>query len=252
VIRELGIKSIAVPPLGCGNGGLDWSVVGPKIVSAFDQIPEVEVLLFTPAGAPAAAEMSTATVRPQMNPNRAALVDVLHRYAAQSTMAPGLIESQKLLYFLQVAGQPLKLNFTPHYYGPYADNLRHVLNLVEGHFITGFGDGSAPVADAEPLSVLPDAAEEAEKLLAEDPDARDRVQRVLELADGFESAYGLELLATVHWVVNQESLVDDDAVIRKVWDWSPRKARMFTDDHIRIALEVLRGQGWLEKDLVPA
>ena len=241
-----------MPPLGCGNGGLDWRDVEPKIAEAFEQVPDVEVLLFSPAGAPAAAEMTTATQRPAMNTNRAALVEMLHRYASQSLMAPGLIESQKLLYFLQVAGQPLSLNFKQHYYGPYADNLRHVLNLVEGHFISGFGDGSVPIADAEPLAILPGAADEAESVLARDHETRDRIQRVSSLAEGFESAYGLELLATVHWVASHEVVASDDELVQKVWDWSPRKARMFTEDHVRIALETLRGQDWLAQELVPA
>ncbi|HEY3530010.1 MAG TPA: macro domain-containing protein [Nocardioides sp.] len=251
-IRALGISSIAVPPLGCGNGGLDWSDVEPRIVRAFEQAPEVEVLLFAPDGAPAAIEMAKSADRPEMTPGRAALVDLIHRYTLQSFMAPGLIESQKLMYFLQVAGQPLRLNFKQHYYGPYADNLRHVLNVVEGHFISGFGDGSASVANAEPLSVLPEAADQAERTLANDRDTQERIRRVLVLADGFESAYGLELLATVHWVATQEAVGSDDEIVAKVWEWSPRKARMFTEDHVRIALDALRGQGWLAQELVHA
>jgi hypothetical protein len=187
-----------------------------------------------------------------MNPNRAALVEILHRYTGQALMAPGQIEAQKLLYFLQIAGQPLRLNFAKHHYGPYADNLRHVLNLVEGHFITGFGDASARVADAEPLSVMPDAAQEAEQLLATDPGALDRIERVLRLAEGFESAYGLELLATVHFVADSMPDASDDDILKAVWSWSPRKARMFTEEHVRIALETLRDQGWLAKQLVSA
>lgn len=251
-IRTLGISSIAVPPLGCGNGGLDWSEVEPRIVRAFEQVPDVDVLLFAPEGAPAASEMAKSADRPEMTPGRAALVDLMHRYTLQSFMTPGLIESQKLMYFLQVAGQPLRLNFKQHYYGPYADNLRHVLNVVEGHFISGFGDGSASVANAEPLSVLPEAANEAARALANDRDTQERIRRVLVLADGFESAYGLELLATVHWVATQEAIESDDEIVAKVWEWSPRKARMFTEDHVRVALEALRGQGWLTQELVPA
>lgn len=252
VIRELGISSIAVPPLGCGNGGLEWRDVEPRIVRAFNQVPDVDVLLFAPDGAPAASEMVKSADRPEMTPGRAALVDLIHRYTQQSFMAPGLIESQKLMYFLQVAGQPLRLDFKQHHYGPYADNLRHVLNVVEGHFISGFGDGSAPVADAEPLSVLPEAANEAERILARDSETEERIHRVLVLASGFESAYGLELLATVHWVATQEAVSNDAEIVAKVWEWSPRKARMFTDDHVRVALEALRGQGWLAEELVPA
>lgn len=187
-----------------------------------------------------------------MTLGRAALVDLLHRYTFQSFMAPGLIESQKLMYFLQSAGQPLKLDFTPHHYGPYADSLRHVLNVVEGHFIVGFGDGSATVAEAESLTVLPDAADEAERRLADDQQTRERIQRVLTLADGFESAYGLELLATVHWLACQDAVANDEAIHARVREWSSRKARMFTPDHVRVALTALRQHGWLAEQPVTA
>lgn len=245
MIQKLGIRSIAVPPLGCGNGGLAWRDVEPRIVQAFEKIPEVDVLLFAPDGAPAATEMATATERPAMTSGRAALVELVHRYTLQSFMAPGLVESQKLMYFLQVAGEPLRLNFAANRYGPYADNLRHVLNVVEGHFLSGYGDGSATVAEAEPLKVLPGAADEAELTLKNAEATRERIEDVLDLAAGFESAYGLELLATVHWLATRSSVVDDEALARQVWEWSPRKARMFTAEHVQTALETLRSLNWL-------
>lgn len=208
---------------------------------------EAEALVNTvaPDGAPAATEMATATERPAMTSGRAALVELVHRYTLQSFMAPGLVESQKLMYFLQVAGEPLRLNFAANRYGPYADNLRHVLNVVEGHFLSGYGDGSATVAEAEPLKVLPGAADEAELTLKNAEATRERIEDVLDLAAGFESAYGLELLATVHWLATRSSVVDDEALARQVWEWSPRKARMFTAEHVQTALETLRSLNWL-------
>jgi len=245
VIQRLGIESIAVPPLGCGNGGLQWRDVEPRIVSAFAQIPDTEVLLFAPDGAPAASEMTIATTRPEMTRGRAALIEVVDRFTQQSMMAPGLIESQKLMYFLQEAGEPLRLHFAANRYGPYSDNLRHVLSHVEGHFLSGYGDGSATVATAEPLTVLDGAVSEAEAVLANAEDTRTRIDRVFELAAGFESAYGLELLATVHWLASHDPAAADDALTQRVWDWSPRKARMFTADHVRVALDRLREHRWL-------
>lgn len=245
VVKERGIASIAVPPLGCGNGGLDWVDVEPRIVKAFESVPDVAVLLFAPKGPPVAADMMTGTQRPTMTPGRAALVEVLHRYTVQALMAPGLIESQKLMYFLQEAGEPLRLRFAANRYGPYADNLRHVLNIVEGHYISGFGDGSARVADAEALTVLPGATKAAESVLGSADATRERIDRVLDLASGFESAYGLELLATVHWLATREDSVDDRSLMRQVQEWSPRKARMFTANHIQAALSTLRDHDWL-------
>lgn len=248
-VAGLGITSIAVPPLGCGNGGLAWADVRPRIVDAFKVLPDVDVLLFPPGTPPAAAEIHTATPRPTMTPGRAALVEMLSRYTQQASMSPGLIESQKLMYFLQEAGEPLRLQYAANNYGPYADNLRHVLNLVEGHFLSGFGDGSKPVKEAEALEVLPGAPEEAEEVLTEAQDTRIRINRVLELASGFESSYGLELLATVHWLATREEPENDESLIHQVQDWSPRKARMFTPEHIRIALTNLRDLRWLSSSV---
>ncbi len=244
-VRNLGISSIAVPPLGCGNGGLDWADVEPRIVAAFARVPDVRVALFEPAGPPSAAEIKTATARPSMTRGRAALVEMVYRYTVQSLMAPGLIESQKLMYFLQEAGEPLRLQFAANRYGPYADNLRRVLNVIEGHFLTGYGDGSAKVGDAEALAVLPGATTEAEAVLESATETRERMERVLMLAEGFESAYGLELLATVHWLATRNSSADDMDLAERVQDWSPRKARMFTPDHVRFALQTLRENNWL-------
>ena len=248
VVRELGITSIALPPLGCGNGGLNWREVEPLIREAFADAPDVDVLLFPPSGAPAAVAIKPTPMPPTMTPGRAALVALIRQYTDQSWNPPGLIETQKLMYFLQVAGEPLRLHFAANRYGPYADNLRHVLTAVEGHYLSGFGDGSAHVTQAEPLRVMPGAIEEATAVLASHSQTSERIDHVLELATGFESAYGLELLATVHWLADraeQEERRSDDLVVRQVADWSPRKAKMFTDRHIRIALERLRAQSWL-------
>lgn len=247
VIDELKITSVAVPPLGCGNGGLDWPEVEPVIRRALAHSADVDVLLYPPGETPRAAEMTTREDRPGMTPGRAALIALMTGYAARSLESPSLIESQKLMYFLQEAGEPLRLNYVKHHYGPYADNLRHVLRLLEGHYISGFGDGSAPVQEAEPLTILPGAEEAATPVLDVHPETRRRIERVLELADGFETAYGLELLASVHWAAHEDATaaVDPDRAESDVRAWSPRKGRMFTTDHIRTAWTALRDRGWL-------
>jgi O-acetyl-ADP-ribose deacetylase (regulator of RNase III) len=247
VVRELGIKSIAVPPLGCGNGGLDWADVEPRIVAAFDAVPYVKVVLYPPTGAPSAASMPTNEPRPSMTAGRAALIALLDSYSMQSGARTSLIESQKLMYFLQVAGEELSLRYEKAWYGPYADNLRHVLKAVEGHFLQGFGDGSRAVMDAEPIDVLPGAMDDAREFLGNHPDTEKRIGRVLHLASGYETPYGLELLASVHWIFceNPNATTDVGKLIEKVREWTPRKERMFTEKHIRSAWESLRNEGWI-------
>lgn len=246
VVRALDIKSIAIPPLGCGNGGLRWDEVRPRIRQAFANLPDVDVQVYPPAGAPSAEDMVVNSEKPKISTGRAALIEVLDRYGRQALDVPSLIETQKLMYFLQLAGEPLRLNFEPKQYGPYADALRHVLKAVEGHYISGFGDGSAKVTDAAPLHVMSGAVEQAESVLAKHPDSRRRIDRVMVLAEGFETAYGMELLATVHWVAKHE--VDCESplsVAENVAKWSPRKARMFTPEHVGVALQTLQSRGWL-------
>jgi O-acetyl-ADP-ribose deacetylase (regulator of RNase III) len=246
VIRALGIHSIALPPLGCGNGGLDWSVVEPLIRAKLEPLVDVDVRLFPPAGAPAAHTMPAGGSPPAMTPGRAALVGLLARYEEHALADASLIETQKLMYFLQVAGEPLQLDFVGHVYGPYADRLRHVLRVVEGHFLSGFGDGATAVQQAEPIQLLSGAEKAAQEVLNQQPGTVARMERVLQLVEGFESTYGLELLATVHWIVDRaDSGTSTDEIVAAVRSWSPRKGRMFSRDHILAALHALRDRGWL-------
>lgn len=245
-IREHEIESIAVPPLGCGNGGLDWADVLPSILTRLDEL-DAEVRIYPPGGKPTAGEMVVATERPLLTPGRAALIAMVDRYAAVA-LSTSLIEIQKLMYFLQESGENLRLNYKDHYFGPYADNLRHVLEALEGHHLLGFGDGSNSVDHAEPIVVLPGAIEEAMPVLAENLVISNRMERVLELVAGYESPFGLELLATVHWVahdVEWESSGSPKKIVARVQEWSPRKRRLFDRSHIDAAYERLRQQGWL-------
>lgn len=242
VIRERGIRSVAVPPLDCGNGGLEWSIVEPLIRAKLGALPDVDVWLYAPDAAPAAAAMLNGEQTPVMTPGRAALITLMGQYARQATCDPTLIETQKIAYFLQVAGERLKLAFTPGLYGPYADNLRHVLRTVEGHYLSGYGDGATAVQQAEPITVLPGAEEAARPVIAEHPETAEHINQVLDLVAGFESAYALELLATVHWVMDPEAPGED--VVEKVRAWSPRKQRMFTVEHIEVAASALRDHSW--------
>ena len=193
--------------------------------------------------------MVVATERPVLTPGKAALVAMVDRYTAVA-LSTSLIEIQKLMYFLQESGEDLRLRYKDHYFGPYADNLRHVLKALEGHHLRGFGDGSNPVAHAEPIDVLSGAIEEASSVLAENPDIASRMNRVLELVEGYESPFGLELLATVHWVATHIEWAPDEGsekVVERVQAWSPRKRRLFAPEHITAARERLRQQGWLDQ-----
>ncbi|MCT7953032.1 Appr-1-p processing protein, partial [Ancylothrix sp. C2] len=156
------------------------------------------------------------------------------------------LEIQKLAYFLQVAGEPLKLRYEKQQYGPFAHNLNKVLELLEGHYIRGYGDGSSKAQSAE-IYVLPEGRDAAQKCLATDIEAQERLQRVGDLIFGFETPYGIELLATTHWVVqeNPKAAEDSNEAILLVHQWSERKRQLFKPEHICKAWQRLREQHWL-------
>ena len=160
-----------------------------------------------------------------------------------------LLEVHKLMYFLQEAGEPLRLRYKAAPHGPYAENLRHVLHAIEGHLIAGYDDGGD--APDKPLMLVPGAAEEARAFLEQHEASRERIARVARLVEGFESPFGLELLSTVHWVMRREGAAQHDSVARQVYDWNARK-RQFTLRQIAIAEERLRSQGWLSPEPMAA
>lgn len=182
---------------------------------------------------------------PELTPGRAALLGLMDQYL-RGSLDPTitLLEVQKLMYFQQAAGEPLQLRYEPGFYGPYATNLRHVLTRLEGHYLTGTqSSGDAP---GTPLQILPGTMPEVEQFLAQQPATRHRFERVTDLVEGFETPFGLELLATVHWVAEHETTLDPERVIAAVYAWNDHK-QQFSTRQIRLALTVLT-----QKDGLPA
>ena len=246
VITKLNIKSIALPPLGAGLGGLDWDKVRACIENRLSKLSGVEIIVFEPKGAPEAEKMVKNRKVPKMTPGRAALIELMHRYLS-GLLDPfiSLLEVHKLMYFLQESGEPLRLKYQKNIYGPYAENLRHVLNAVEGHLISGYADGGDR-PDKE-LRLVPGAYEDASKFMQQHPQTKQHFEKVSELVDGFESPFGMELLATVHWVAAKEGAASKKQVIAKVHQWNARK-KQFSPRQIELAYTVLVEKGWLPKE----
>lgn len=242
-VRKRRIGSVAIPPLGCGLGGLDWKEVQPRIEAAFQDMPDVRVLLFEPKGAPGAERMVREKKAPNMTAGRAALVVLMRRYLA-AVMSPfvSLLEIHKLMYFMQEAGEELRLQYQKAPYGPYAKNLRHVLSRIEGFFIIGYGD--AEDSPDKQIELKSEVSERAETFLKTHDVTLARLERVADLIKGFESPYGMGLLASVHWVATHEGALGENEAVAKTYAWNDRK-RMLKEEHIRIAWNVLDRQGWL-------
>jgi hypothetical protein len=134
------------------------------------------------------------------------------------------------------------LRYAEASHGPYAENLSHVLNAVEGHLLSGYADGGDK--PDKQIQIVPGAAEEANTYLAQNPDTANHINRVAELVDGFETPFGLELLATVHWVAAHGANTMPE-IITHTYSWGKQK-QMFSERQIRLAAERLAEKGWIK------
>ncbi|WP_152018344.1 type II toxin-antitoxin system antitoxin DNA ADP-ribosyl glycohydrolase DarG [Aliarcobacter butzleri] len=241
IIEKYSIKSIAIPPLGSGLGGLDWKIVKKLIEEKLKNINCI-IILFEPLEQK--IEKSITKEIPKMTAGRAALIGLMDRYL-QGLMDPfiSLIEVHKLMYFMQESGEELRLKYKKAQFGPYADNLRHVLNTIEGHFISGYEDGGD--APTKQLKLIPKAVEDAKNYLTNKKNTNENFVKVAKLVDGFETPFGLELLATVHWIVKNENASNLEEVISKIYNWNERK-KQFSRKQIQIALDTLVKNNWLK------
>lgn len=249
VVLERGIRSIAVPPLGCGNGGLDWADVRPRIESALAGLQGVEVTLFRPSRRYQNIAKKAGVER--LTPARALVAELVRRYWVLGN-ACSVLEIQKLAWFLEREietrglDNPLKLEFVAHRYGPYADRLRHVLDGLDGSYLRS----DVRLADAKPSDVIAfdDSRRERVELYlrTEAKTYREALEATARRIDGFESPLGMELLATVDWLLAREGCRPELESIREgLRGWAgdesagARKLRIFDDRSLLLAIERL-------------
>ncbi len=254
VIREKQIKSIAIPPLGCGNGGLDWTVVRPMIETALDDLPGVEVIVFEPT----AKYQNVAKKQgvEKLTPARALIAEAVRRYWVLGIECT-LLEAQKLAWFLErsIKRMGLKdlmdLRFVADRYGPYAQRLVHLLDGLDGSYL----HCDKRLADAAPFDTIWFEESQREKLdlYLRGREAREylpALEATDTLIDGFQSPLGMEALATVDWLIARERAEPTLAGIRRgIQNWpagaahAQRKERLFNDRLLELALDRLRSVG---------
>ena len=251
VIRERGIKSIALPPLGCGYGGLDWTQVKQAIEAAFAELSDVDVLVYPPTDEYQATPKRSGME--ELTPARAMLVDVIRRYSVLGFECTNL-EVQKLAYFLQrilrglALDDPLRLKFVPNKYGPYADALRHMLDGLDGSYL----HCQKRLHDAGPLDPIQldlDRLPKVEEYVSRGPGAvyHEALERLDKLIDGFQSPYLMELLSSVDWLLmERDGQATEQELMKAIAAWpggqeaGRRKARLFKRDAVALALERLK------------
>jgi hypothetical protein len=210
--------------------------------TAFMNVNDVNIEIFEPSGAPLAENMARNRDVPKMTNGRAALVSLTQKYL-DGLLDPiiTLLEIHKLMYLLQESGEVLRLKYTKGYYGPFATNLSHVLNAVEGYLLSGYADGGDK--PDKQIQIVPGAEKDARFFLEKKPETCSRIDRVAKLVDGFETPFGMELLSTVHWVAKNETIKPFD-IITRTYEWGAEK-RKFSRRQIEIAIERLTQHGWV-------
>jgi len=249
---EYQVKSIAIPPLGAGNGGLQWNAVREEIEAVLSDL-ETEILVFEPTKQ--YQNVAKRSGVEKLTPARALVAELVRRYLVLG-MECSLLEIQKLAWFLEraierycPAENPLKLQFVAHKYGPYANRLDHLLSNLDGSYLRS----DKRISDAEPLDVI--WFKEERKafvqtyLKSEAKAYAPALEHTTALIDGFESPYGMELLATVDWLLCKENVEPTVTALRKglhLWsggeEAAERKNRLFDDRSLEIALQRLTKQ----------
>jgi O-acetyl-ADP-ribose deacetylase (regulator of RNase III) len=249
VIAENRIRSIALPPLGAGNGGLDWARVRDLIVEKLQDLDDVKVIIFEPTRQ--YQNVAKRTGVEKLTPPRAAIAELVRRYSILGIEC-SLLEVQKLGYFLERFNRKLTLpsfefNFAANKYGPYSEKLRHMLNGLDGSYL--HCDKRLADAAAFDLIRFDEARREPVTLFmkTEGMTHWPAVEATAELIDGFESPLGMELLATVDWLVSELAVQPEVGEIRSsLAHWpggkeaAERKLRLFEDRIVQIALDALR------------
>ncbi len=247
-VKRLGIRSIAIPPLGCGNGGLDWNEVRPLIESAFAALPDVEVRLFEPSGAPDPKTMEVRSKRPIMTAGRAAILKVLDTYRG---LGYGLskIEVQEACLFFAGSRGTAQAAIRQ---APIWALCRYLAARVEYHGRAFHSwTWQKAVSWKRKLSQWLTCATRRRRIqfILEHGNAelvQRKVERVGHLIEGFQSSYGMELLASVHWVATHDEHADtmDDALLA-VRNWNQRKHALMQPTHVAAAWNRLQTEGWL-------
>lgn len=226
LIQEKNIQSIAVPPLGAGNGGLDWNKVKLIIEQHLSGL-NCEVQLYEPN---ASIREAMKKERVKLTPARAMLLSVLFDLVRNGEFVSEF-SSEKVTYFLQRFGARdyFKLDFLPNFYGPYSGKVKHVLYYLNGSYITGYS--AKDKKPFEELGLMFDAENEINYFLdsKENQHCREIVQKTKAFLTGFYSSFGLELLSTVDIIREDKQVTTVDEIIQNIESWSNRKKSLFSN-----------------------
>ena len=224
VINTYNIKSIAIPPLGVGNGGLEWVKV-KNLISNYLNTVDIEVLIYEPS---TLIKEKLKKERARLTDARALLLYVLYDLVRNGEYVSEF-SSEKVAYFLQRFGAKkyFKLTFKPNFYGPYSGKIRYLLNILNGSYLMGYSDMNKK--PFEPLTLVADGYEEVKKYIETKPELNSIATKTVGFLNGFYSDFALELLSSSDFISQQEKSLDREIVSNKLEAWGDRKRSMFSN-----------------------
>ena len=239
------IQSIAIPPLGCGNGGLKWEIVKPMIEKYLGNLQNVDIQIFEPNDAiKEILKKQDIHKEMKLTPARAMILYAMFFYESLGENS-SLFVANKLAYFLQRLGEKAfnKLKFEANHYGPCSVQVEHLLHNLNGKYLKGLEQMN--VKAFEPLELKYETIKEISDYVRKElsPEQRIILSNLVKLIDGFQSALSLEVLATVDFVKKNEPNLNQDEIIENIQNWSKRKEKLFKERHIKIAINHLQDYG---------
>ncbi len=239
-LKKNEIKSIAIPPLGSGNGKLKWSIVKRMILEYLKEFENrLDIIIIEPS-----LQFDSVTIKvpakAHLTPARAMLLYLMRKYTVLGYEIT-LLVVQKLAYFLQLFGEPLKLRFEKGHYGPYASNLLPVLSMMNHNYINYKNGGNT-----KPSTVIHLSAEKIDEInsyikINLDKDQLKRLETTLDLVKDFETPFSMELLGTVDFIMRQNNrLMSSEEIKAELKNWTQRKKILFKEPYVEVAKERLK------------
>lgn len=239
VLQKYNIKSVSIPPLGSGNGGLDWDTVKQLIIDKLRDL-DIDIVVFEPSKRFNTVAHAT---RVSLTDFRATFLKCVSIYntAMDRMYELGNIEAQKLVYFIGLVLERSDIinHYIKHIYGPYFPQLKNALHDMSGTYLCGMGDGQ----QQNHIDVIPGAMQEVDKYISSRPHLANAVNKIKKIIYGYETPFGMELLGTVHWVCAHEDVHSEQDIVKHVHAWNDRKKTIMSPDNIVRAYNHLKKCG---------
>jgi O-acetyl-ADP-ribose deacetylase (regulator of RNase III) len=255
--KDWGIMSLAVPPLGCGNGQLEWTVVGPTLYRYLSKL-DIPVELYAPPGTPveelspdfldsqSSHTSAESTENKPIAASAVALVGVLSRISKEPYHWPiGRTAFQKVAYFVTASGVPTGLRHERGSYGPFSAEIKSLIARLENNGLVR-EEKRGRMFVVSPGPTYRDARERYKGDLRNWAPA---IERVADLFVRLPRITDAEVAATVHFVTKEFEQscgqVSEREVFDEIMTWKVRRHPPLDPQEVASMVRCLNVMGWV-------